>query len=122
MLISRARTYVSQPVKGPAPGGVSVPCRHGSSVALCPVVSGKVGPAKPVNHTSSMTVVTPSDRPHSVRNRCVIELFGDVFVLSRCPFDISDGIGAFVIGLSQISSFFLLVTRSYWRTGHHIVK
>ena len=69
-------------------------------------MSGKVGSVKPVNHTSWMTVVTPSDRPKSVRNRCVIELFGDVFVLSCCPFDISGGIGAFVIGLSQISSFF----------------
>ena len=29
-----------------------------------------------------------------------------LFVLSRCPFDISAGVGAFVIGLSQISSFF----------------
>ena len=29
-----------------------------------------------------------------------------MFVLSLCPFDISVGVGAFVIGLSQISSFF----------------
>ena len=29
-----------------------------------------------------------------------------LFVLSFCPFDISVGVGAFVIGLSQISSFF----------------
>ena len=29
-----------------------------------------------------------------------------LFVLSPCPFDISVGVGAFVIGLSQISSFF----------------
>ena len=36
-----------------------------------------------------MTVVTPPDRPKWVPNRCVIELFGDVFVLSCCPFDIS---------------------------------
>ena len=71
-------------------------------------VSGKVGPVKPVNHTSWVTVITPTDRPKSVHNRCVIELFGDVFVLSRCPFDISVGIGAFVVGLIQISSFFLL--------------
>ena len=31
-----------------------------------------------------------------------------LFVLSLCPFDISVGVGAFVIGLSQISSFFSL--------------
>ena len=68
--------------------------------------SGKVGPVNRLNHTSWVTVDTPTDCPESVHNRCVIELFGDVFVLSRCPFDISVGIGAFVIGLSQISSFF----------------
>ena len=61
-----------------------------------------------VNHTIWVTVVTPTDRTKSVRNRCVIELFGDVFVLSCCPFDISVGIRAYFIGLSQISSFFLL--------------
>ena len=32
-----------------------------------------------------------------------------LFVLSLCPFDISVGVGAFVIGLSQISSFFSFV-------------
>ena len=69
-------------------------------------VSGKVGPVKPVNHTSWVAVVTPTDRPKSVRNRCLIELFVALFVLSLCPFDISVGVGAFVIGLSQISSFF----------------
>ena len=56
-----------------------------------------------------MSVVTPSDSPKLVRNRCVIESFGDVFVLSCCPFDISVDVGAFVIGLSQISSFFLVL-------------
>ena len=30
---------------------------------------------KPVNHTSWVAVVTPTDRPKSVRNRCLIELF-----------------------------------------------
>ena len=34
--------------------------------------------------------------------------YGDVIVLSCCPFKISVGIRAFVIGLSQISSFFLI--------------
>ena len=53
-----------------------------------------------------MTAVTPTDHPMSVTNRCVIEVFGGVFMLSRCFLDISVGVGAFVIGLSQISSFF----------------
>ena len=30
---------------------------------------------KPVNHTSWVAVVTPTDRPKLVRNRCLIELF-----------------------------------------------
>ena len=58
-----------------------------------------------VNHTSWVAVVTPADRPKSVRNCCLIELFVALFVLSLCPFDISVGVGAFVIGLGQISSF-----------------
>ena len=37
--------------------------------------SGKVGPINQVNHTSWVTVVTPTDRPKLVRNRCVIEFF-----------------------------------------------
>ena len=58
------------------------------------------------SHTSWVAVVTPTDRPKSVRNRCVIELFVALFVLSLCPYDISVSVGAFVIGLSQIYSFF----------------
>ena len=42
----------------------------------------------------------------SVRNRCVIEFFGGVFMLSRWFLSLTVGVGAFVIGLSQISSFF----------------
>ena len=58
------------------------------------------------NHTSGVTVLTPTDRPKSVRNRCVIRDFGGVFMLSRCFLDFSVGVGAFVTGLSQISSLF----------------
>ena len=68
--------------------------------------SGKVGPVNQVNHISWVAVVTLTDRPKSVRNRSVIELFVALFVLSLCPFDISVGVGAFVIGLNQISFFF----------------
>ena len=53
-----------------------------------------------------MTVVTPTDRPKSVPNLCVIEDFGGVFVLSRCFLDFSVGVGAFSIRLSQIASVF----------------
>ena len=59
-----------------------------------------------------MDVGTPTDRPNSVRNRCVIEFFcGVVYVVTLCLFNISVGEGAFVIGLSQIFSFFLC---SFW--------
>ena len=61
-----------------------------------------------MDHTSWVAIVTPTDRPKSVRNRCVIEVFVGVFVLSRCFLDFSVGVGAFVIGLSPISSFFLM--------------
>ena len=57
-------------------------------------------------YTSWMAVVTPTDRPKSVRNRCVIELFCGVVCVIACPYDSSAGVGAFVIGLSQVSSFF----------------
>ena len=67
--------------------------------------SGRIGPVNQVNHTSWVAIVTPTDRPKSVRNRSVIKLFCGV-VLSFCPFEISVDVGAFVIGLSQISSLF----------------
>ena len=45
--------------------------------------SGKAGPVSQVNHTSWVAVVTPTDSPKSVRNRCVIELFcGDVCIVT----------------------------------------
>ena len=63
-------------------------------------------PVNRFNHTSWVAIVTPTDRPKSVRNRCVIEVFGGVFVLSCCFLGFSVGEGDFVIGLSQICSFF----------------
>ena len=36
------------------------------------------------NHTSWVVVVTPTNRPKSVCNRCVIEHFVALFVLSLC--------------------------------------
>ena len=35
----------------------------------------RILPVNQVNHTSWVAVVTPTDRPKSVRNRCVIKLF-----------------------------------------------
>ena len=48
--------------------------------------SGKVGPVNQVNHTSWVAVVTPTDRPKSVRNRCLIELFCGVVCVVTLPF------------------------------------
>ena len=50
------------------------------------VMSGKVGPVKPVNHTSWVAIVTPTDSPKSVRNRFVIELFYGVVCVVILPF------------------------------------
>ena len=60
-----------------------------------------------------MAVVTPTDCPKSVRNRCVIEAFCCVIMLSRFYY-FSVGVGAFVIGLSRISSFFSHNHCNYW--------
>ena len=57
--------------------------------------SGKVGPVNQVHHTSWVAVLTPTDRPKSVRNRCLIEFFVALFVFSLCPFDISMGVWGF---------------------------
>ena len=53
-----------------------------------------------------MAFATPTDRPKSDRNRCLIEVLVAVFVLSRRFLNFSVGVGAFIIGLSQTSSFF----------------
>ena len=61
-------------------------------VNVCPfyytavAASGKVRPVNQVNHTSWVAVVTPTDRPKSVRNRCVIELFCGVVCVVTLPF------------------------------------
>ena len=55
-----------------------------------------------------MVILTPTDLPKSVRNRCVIEDFGGVFVLSLCFFlggGFAVGVGAFVIGQSDLFLF-----------------
>ena len=48
-----------------------------------------------------MVVVTQIDRHKSVRNRCVIEVFCCVFVLS-IGFEFSVGITVFIIGLDLV--------------------
>ena len=44
------------------------------------------GPVNQINHTSWVAVVTPTDRPKSVRNCCLIELFCGVVCVVTLPF------------------------------------
>ena len=44
------------------------------------------GPVNQVNHTSWVAVVTPTDRPKSIRNWCLIELFCGVVCVVTLPF------------------------------------
>ena len=51
------------------------------------VVMGVFGALKPVNCTDWLVVDTLADRSNSVCNRCVMELFSDVFFIAlRCFF------------------------------------
>ena len=64
-------------------------------------------PVNRFNHTSWVSIATPTDGSKSVHNLCVIEVFGGIFCVVTLRFGIfSVGVGAFVIRLSQISSFF----------------
>ena len=57
----------------------------------------RLDPVYRFNHTSWVAVVIPTDRPKSVHNRCVIESFGGVFVLSLWFWGFSVGVIAFVL-------------------------
>ena len=59
-------------------------------------------------NNSVMNAITPTDRPNSVPNGCVIEVFGGVWVLSRCFLDFSDGVGAFCHSTESDLLLFLL--------------
>ena len=48
-----------------------------------------------LHHTSWVAFDAPTDRPKSVRNRCVIEVFGGVCVLSFCFFGFFCGCSCF---------------------------
>ena len=75
---------------------------------------------KPVNHTSWVAVVTLTDHPKSVRNRCLIQLFCGVVCVVTLPFWHFCWCRGFChLGLSQISSFLSLnkyprTTLKYW--------
>ena len=73
---------------------------------MCPfdntafAVSRKMG-----NYNSWMIVVTSTDNPKSVHNRCVIEVLV-AFLYCHFVFECSVGIRVFVTGLHQISFYF----------------
>ena len=56
------------------------PTKMSKKIYTAVVGSGRVGPLNQVNHTSRVAVVTPTDRPKSVRKSCVIEHFVALFV------------------------------------------
>ena len=64
---------------------------------------------KPVNHTSWVAVVTPTDRPKSVRNRCLIELFCGVVCVVTLPFYISVAVGGFCHRTESDLFLFLMI-------------
>ena len=56
-------------------------CEYIQYFTTAVVVSGKVGYPS-TGLTTPVGWLSPTDRPKSVRNRCVIEVFGGVFVSS----------------------------------------
>ena len=77
---------------------------------------GRLVPVNRFNHTSRMDVVTPTDRPKSVRNRCVIEVLV-TFFCCELVVEFFVGIRAFVTGRNQIS-FFFSCKREYNETSN----
>ena len=67
-----------------------------------------------------VAVVTPTDRPKSVRNCCLIELFCGVVCVVTLPYWHFCWCRAFVIGLGQISSFLSLTCPSKHRHGTNL--
>ena len=71
---------------------------------------GRFCPVNWFNHTSWVAVVTPTDRPKSASNRCVIKDFWLRFcVVALLLRFFSVSVGFFLIGLSQAYSFFSFI-------------
>ena len=84
-----------------------------------PIVVADILTAQPVtlvnrfNHTSWVTAVTPTDRPKSVPNSCVIKVFGGVFMLSRYFFGLFCGCRGFCHRTESALFLFLLDKTGY---------
>ena len=71
------------------------------------------------NHTSGVTTVTPTDRPKSVHNRCVIKIFGGVFYVVTLLFGFLCGCRGFChITESDLFLFLFEQVQSQGRTNH----
>ena len=60
-----------------------------------------------------MTVVTLTDRPKSVRNRCVIKVFGSVFYVITLLFGFFCGCRGFCHGTESDLFLFLIVADAH---------
>ena len=65
-----------------------------------------------------MAVVIPIDCPQLIRNRCMIEHFGDIFCVVSLPFWCFVGVGDFVVGTLVLFAYridrnFLFKVNSY---------
>ena len=79
---------------------------------------GRLDSINRFNHTSWVAVATPTDRQKSVRNFCVIDVFGGVFVLSVCFLEFPVGIGACVIWqISRSNLFLFFLPNCEWFSG-----
>ena len=58
------------------------------------------------NHTSGVIALTLTDRPEAVHNRCVTKFLVPFFRCHVLVWIFCVGVGAFVSGMSQISTFF----------------
>ena len=107
--------------------------------AKCTQLCGKKEGCDPVNrfnYTSWEAVVTRTKRPKPTRNRCVIEVFGSVFVLSLCFFGVFCGCKVFchktesnislvlhvACSINSPWMSFLKITAVTWRESHQMRK
>ena len=71
---------------------------------------GRLSDVNRSNHNTRVTVVTPTDRPKSVRYRCVIEDYGGVFCVVELLFRFFCRCRGFCHGIESDLFLFLLVS------------
>ena len=68
----------------------------------CEYIDLKMAISQNFGLSTTLQNLPPTDRPMSVHNGCVIEVFGGVFVLPRCVLDLSVGVVAFAFFSSSL--------------------